>query len=128
MDINKKVASKQDVLSQNEMDVIDEKLRDLSVSNIDIKSTLLVLHELCFWIFILHYIWPNSSWKEPNVEELYGEMTAIKIIYRKALLLTHPDKQVGGASEERKYLAEQLFKNVQGKWEEYEKKTMNLDH
>uniref|UniRef100_A0A1J3CYE5 J domain-containing protein required for chloroplast accumulation response 1 n=1 Tax=Noccaea caerulescens TaxID=107243 RepID=A0A1J3CYE5_NOCCA len=105
-----KDANEQDVLSQEEMYKIDESLQELTYT-INLAHTLSNLHK---------HIWRNSNWDEADFLTMVINKAETKRIYRKAMVLLHPDKQFG-ASAKQKYLAEQIFKIVRSKWEEEQK-------
>lgn len=66
-------------------------------------------------------LWADAEWERVGMHEFMENGPAkLKKLYRKAVLLTHPDRnQTKGA--DRKYLANAIFAAVNEAWVEYEK-------
>lgn len=77
----------------------------------NIKVLLCSLHDV---------IWQGSGWKVVGMHEFQeGEAAKLKKLYRKAILLTHPDRnQTQGA--DRKFLANAIFGALNEAWSTYE--------
>jgi len=60
----------------------------------------------------LHTIaWEGSDWKEVSISSLL-DPSKLKLVYRIALRIVHPDKQTGKPLEQR-LLAERIFEIIQ---------------
>lgn len=79
----------------------------------NIKVLLCSLHDV---------LWTDSGWKRIGMHEfLEGEQAKLKKFYRKAIMMTHPDKNSRDGAD-RMFLANSIFGILNDAWLEYENK------
>lgn len=62
-------------------------------------------------------LWPESRWKPIGLGDLL-EPRQVKLQYRKAMLVVHPDHNVN-LSNENKYIAQRIFQAVNEAYNEF---------
>eukprot|EP00457_Paulinella_chromatophora_P002320 gb/GEZN01002324.1/.p1 GENE.gb/GEZN01002324.1/~~gb/GEZN01002324.1/.p1 ORF type:complete len:763 (-),score=147.37 gb/GEZN01002324.1/:51-2339(-) len=65
-------------------------------------------------------LWEGTNWKKVSVATLM-EKSKVKIAYRKALLIVHPDKIDPSSSPEIQVIAERVFHTLNEEWKVFEK-------
>jgi len=91
--------------------VHDQKLLAWSTNNKErrnIRSLLSTMHTV---------LWPDSRWKEIGLGDLL-EPRQVKLQYRKAMLVVHPDHNVK-LSNENKYISKRIFEAVNEAYNEF---------
>lgn len=76
----------------------------------DIRSLLSTLHEV---------MWPNSGWQPVSLSDLIAD-GAIKKHYRKAIIVSHPDRHQE-AETEQQFRAERVFQALNESWKKESK-------
>lgn len=74
-----------------------------------IKVLLCTLHDV---------LWPSANWKRVAMHEVIDQ-NAVKKTYRKAILITHPDRQ-NQATTDQKFLANRVFGTLNEAWKVFE--------
>nr|CCA19808.1 conserved hypothetical protein [Albugo laibachii Nc14] len=74
----------------------------------NIRTLLSTMHQV---------MWENSKWQEVNMGKLIQPLD-VKKVYRKAMIVVHPDKSRGCNAEEL-LIAERVFAAVNTAWEEF---------
>lgn len=64
-------------------------------------------------------LWPEANWKRVGMHE-FESPTSVKKLYRKAILITHPDR-VNNSPTEQKFLANRVFGTLNEAWKIFEK-------
>jgi len=67
--------------------------------------------------------WPNSGWKTVNLGDVI-EAKRVKLHYRKAMMVVHPDKATK-FNADGKYISRRVFEAVNDAYREFEKKEMS---
>ncbi|KAH1112443.1 hypothetical protein GLYMA_04G209400v4 [Glycine max] len=66
-----------------------------------------------------HVLWPECGWQPVSLTDLITA-AAVRKVYRKATLCTHPDKvQQKGATIQQKYIAEKVFDLLKEAWNKF---------
>ena len=90
------------------LDPDEMKIRDwIDGKEGNIRGLLCSLHKV---------VWDESPWKECGMHQLVSA-SDVKKMWRKALLATHPDKQVGTANEK---LAKMIMIELNDAWDKYQ--------
>ena len=74
-----------------------------------IKTLLCTLHTI---------LWKEANWKSVGMHELF-DANAVKKLYRKAIIITHPDK-FQKETADHKFLANRVFAALNEAWKTYE--------
>ena len=90
------------------MDPDEVKIRDwVDGKEGNIRGLLCSLHKV---------VWPESPWEECGMHQLVTP-SDVKKMWRKALLATHPDKQVGTANEK---ISKMIMIELNDAWDKYQ--------
>ena len=90
------------------MDPDEVKIRDwIEGKEGNLRALLCSLHKV---------VWEDSPWQECSMHQLVTAAD-VKKMWRKALLATHPDKQVGTANEK---LSKMIMIELNDAWDKYQ--------